>query len=69
MGGYAHVEEAIEVAVHLALRFPWAPIMMTHGGQINISGLGQRDAWLTCVKLRRKKHRYPVGAGVAVVVG
>jgi predicted TIM-barrel fold metal-dependent hydrolase len=44
--GYPWLSEALQVR-DLALRFPQVPIMMTHGGQINISGLGQRDAWLT----------------------
>ncbi len=44
--GYPWLSEALQVR-DLARRFPMVPIMMTHGGQINISGLGQRDAWLT----------------------
>ncbi len=44
--GYPWLSEALQVR-DLALRFPRVPIMMTHGGQINISGLGQHDAWLT----------------------
>jgi len=43
--GYPWVSEAPQVA-ELARRFPNVPIIMTNGGQINISGLGQRDAWL-----------------------
>jgi uncharacterized protein len=37
------VSEAAQVG-DLARRFPSVPIVMTHGGQINISGLGQADA-------------------------
>jgi predicted TIM-barrel fold metal-dependent hydrolase len=41
--GYPWVSEAAQVG-DLARRFPALPIIMTHGGQINISGLGQFDA-------------------------
>lgn len=41
--GYPWVSEAAQVG-DLARRFPQVPIVMTHGGQINISGLGQADA-------------------------
>jgi predicted TIM-barrel fold metal-dependent hydrolase len=43
--GYPWLSEALQVG-DLARRFPALPIIMTHGGQINISGLGQFDAWL-----------------------
>lgn len=43
--GYPHVSEATQVAA-LASRFPEVPVVMCNGGQINISGLGQRSAWL-----------------------
>jgi uncharacterized protein len=43
--GYPWVSEAPQVA-ELARRFPEVPIVMTNGGQINISGLGQQNAWL-----------------------
>lgn len=43
--GYPNVSEAPQVA-ELARRFPTVPIVMTNGGQINISGLGQKNAWL-----------------------
>jgi predicted TIM-barrel fold metal-dependent hydrolase len=43
--GYPWVSEATQVA-ELARRHPSVPIVMTNGGQINISGLGQRNAWL-----------------------
>jgi predicted TIM-barrel fold metal-dependent hydrolase len=41
--GYPWVSEAAQVG-DLARRFPNVSILMTHGGQINISGLGQADA-------------------------
>jgi uncharacterized protein len=43
--GYPWVSEAPQVA-ELARRFPAVSIVMTNGGQINISGLGQKNAWL-----------------------
>lgn len=43
--GYPWVSEAAQIA-DLAGRFPEVPIVMTNGGQINVSGLGQRDAYL-----------------------
>ncbi len=43
--GYPWASEASQVG-DLARRFPSLQIVMTHGGQINISGLGQFDAWL-----------------------
>jgi len=41
--GYPWLSEAAQVG-DLARRFPGVSIVMTHGGQINISGLGQFDA-------------------------
>jgi predicted TIM-barrel fold metal-dependent hydrolase len=41
--GYPWVSEASQIG-DLARRFPGVPLVMTHGGQINISGLGQADA-------------------------
>jgi uncharacterized protein len=43
--GYPWMSEAPQIA-ELAGRHPSVPIVMTNGGQINISGLGQRNAWL-----------------------
>jgi predicted TIM-barrel fold metal-dependent hydrolase len=43
--GYPWVSHALQVA-DLAGRVPAARIIMTHGGQINISGLAQADAFL-----------------------
>jgi predicted TIM-barrel fold metal-dependent hydrolase len=42
--GYPWVSEAAQVG-DLARRHPDVTIVMTHGGQINISGLGQFDAF------------------------
>jgi len=42
--GYPWVSEALQVA-DLARRFPEGRFIMTNGGQINISGLGQQDAF------------------------
>lgn len=42
--GYPWLSEASQVG-DVARRFPSVPIVMTHGGQINISGLGQMDAF------------------------
>jgi len=43
--GYPWVSEALQVRA-LAQRWPRAPVIMTNGGQFNISGLGQADATL-----------------------
>ncbi len=42
--GYPWVSEAAQVG-DLARRHPGVSLVMTHGGQINISGLGQMDAF------------------------
>jgi predicted TIM-barrel fold metal-dependent hydrolase len=42
--GYFAVSEPLQVA-ELAAQFPQIPIVMTNGGQINISGLSMVDAW------------------------
>jgi predicted TIM-barrel fold metal-dependent hydrolase len=42
--GFPWVSEALQVA-ELAARHPGVPIVMTNGGQLNISGLGQVDAF------------------------
>jgi uncharacterized protein len=42
--GYYGVSEPLQVA-ELAARFPDVPLVMTTGGQINISGLSMADAW------------------------
>jgi len=49
--GYPWLSEAAQIG-DLARRFPSVTIIMTHGGQINISGLGQADAMETL-------RRYP----------
>ena len=43
--GYPWLSEALQVR-DLAQRWPRVPVMMTNGGQFNISGLGQADATL-----------------------
>jgi predicted TIM-barrel fold metal-dependent hydrolase len=47
--GYPWVSEAAQVG-DLARRFPNVAMVMTHGGQINISGLGQADAFAVLQK-------------------
>jgi predicted TIM-barrel fold metal-dependent hydrolase len=47
--GYPWLSEALQVC-NLALRWPTVPIIMTNGGQFNISGLGQADATLALSK-------------------
>jgi uncharacterized protein len=58
--GYPWVSEAPQVG-DVARRHPTVPIVMTNGGQINISGLGQRNAWLV---LERCPNTYITTAGV-----
>jgi uncharacterized protein len=43
--GYYSLSEPLQVA-ELAASFPAVPVVMTSGGQINISGLSMVDAWL-----------------------
>jgi len=43
--GYPWLSEALQVR-DLAQRWPQVPVVMTNGGQFNISGLGQADATL-----------------------
>lgn len=43
--GYPWVSEPLQVGA-VAARFPDLPIVMTNGGQFNISGLGMADAWM-----------------------
>jgi predicted TIM-barrel fold metal-dependent hydrolase len=47
--GYPWLSEALQIC-RLAQRWPLVPIIMTNGGQINISGLGQADATLAMQK-------------------
>jgi predicted TIM-barrel fold metal-dependent hydrolase len=47
--GYPWLSEALQVC-ELARRWPSVPVVMTNGGQINISGLGQADASLAMQK-------------------
>lgn len=58
--GYPWVSEALQVKT-LADRWPALPIIMSNGGQINISGLGQADATLA---LRQSANLYIDTAGV-----
>jgi hypothetical protein len=60
MSGYPWVSEALQVR-NLALRWPSVPIIMTNGGQINISGLGQADASLA---MRTASNLYIDTAGI-----
>jgi predicted TIM-barrel fold metal-dependent hydrolase len=47
--GFPWLSEALQVS-SLAARWPAVPIIMTNGGQFNISGLGQADATLALKK-------------------
>ena len=47
--GYPWVSEALQI-LDLALRWPKVNFVMTNGGQINISGLGQANAMLALVQ-------------------
>lgn len=58
--GFPWLSEALQVSA-LASRWPGVPIVMTNGGQINISGLGQADAFLA---LRRQANLYFDTAGI-----
>ena len=58
--GYPWVSEALQVC-RLAQRWPGTPIVMTNGGQINISGLGQADVTLA---LGRASNLFIDTAGV-----
>ena len=58
--GYPWVSEAAQVG-DLARRLPDVILVMTHGGQINISGLGQMDAFEV---LRRNPNVYMETSGV-----
>jgi predicted TIM-barrel fold metal-dependent hydrolase len=43
--GWFALSEPLQVA-QVAAEFPDLPVVLTHGGQINISGLAMADAWL-----------------------
>jgi len=58
--GYPWLSEALQVC-KLAARWPDIPIIMTNGGQINISGLGQADVTLA---LRKAPNLYFDTAGI-----
>ncbi len=58
--GFPWLSEALQVCT-LAARWPAVPIIMTNGGQINISGLGQADAFLA---LHKQANLYFDTAGI-----
>jgi predicted TIM-barrel fold metal-dependent hydrolase len=58
--GYPWLSEALQVS-KLARRWPNVAVVMTNGGQINISGLGQADATLA---LRQSPNLYIDTAGI-----
>ena len=58
--GYPWLSEALQVC-KLAARWPEVPIVMTNGGQINISGLGQADVVLA---LKKAPNLYFDTAGI-----
>jgi uncharacterized protein len=58
--GYPWVSEAAQVG-DVARRYPDVSFVMTHGGQINISGLGQMDAFEV---LRRNPNVFMETSGV-----
>ena len=58
--GYPWVSHALQVA-DLCYRVPRARVMMSHGGQINISGLAQADAFAA---LRRHPNLFIQTSGV-----
>lgn len=58
--GYPWLSEALQV-YKLAARWPDVPIIMTNGGQINISGLGQADVALA---LKKASNLYFDTAGI-----
>ncbi len=58
--GYPWLSEALQIS-KLAQRWPNTPIIMTNGGQINISGLGQADV---TIALRQVSNLHIDTAGV-----
>lgn len=58
--GYPWVSHALQVA-DLAEKAPNTTIIMTHGGQINISGLAQSDAYLA---MKKNDNLYMETSGV-----
>lgn len=58
--GYPWLSEALQICM-LAQRWPFVPVVMTNGGQINISGLGQADATLA---MQKQSNLYIDTAGV-----
>lgn len=60
MAGFPWVSEPLQI-LSVAEKYPNVPIVMSNGGQLNISGLGQSDATLA---LRKAKNIYIDTAGV-----
>jgi predicted TIM-barrel fold metal-dependent hydrolase len=58
--GYPWLSEALQVG-KLAARWPTVPMIMTNGGQLNISGLGQANVTMA---LRKSPNLYFDTAGV-----
>jgi predicted TIM-barrel fold metal-dependent hydrolase len=58
--GYPWLSEALQLA-ELARRWPQVPMVMSNGGQFNISGLGQADATLA---MQQNPNLYMDTAGV-----
>jgi uncharacterized protein len=58
--GYPWVSEAMQVGT-IAGRYPDLPVIMTNGGMINISGLGQMASWMT---LQANRNVYITTSGV-----
>ena len=60
MAGFPWVSEALQI-LSLAQKYPNLPIIMSNGGQLNVSGLGQADVTLA---LRKAHNLYIDTAGV-----
>jgi len=60
MAGYPWVSEPLQI-LSVAEKYPNIPIVMSNGGQLNVSGLGQADASLA---LRKAKNLHIETAGV-----
>lgn len=60
MAGYPWVSEPLQI-LSVAEKYPSVPIVMSNGGQLNVSGLGQADATLA---LRRAENLHIDTAGV-----
>jgi uncharacterized protein len=58
--GYTNVSEGPQVA-EIVKRFPNLPVIMTNGGQLNMSGLGGPSAWSA---LEENKNTYITSSGL-----